>query len=69
MRHLLACCPFRVSWLSVSFPLAASAIAGLRYAMALPSRIADFDAVLLLTLASIVISALLVRTVFGLVRG
>ena len=69
MRHLLACCPFRVSWWAVSFPLAASAIAGLRYAMALQSWPANFAAICLLALASLTISALLMRTVFGLVRG
>ena len=30
LRYLTACCPFRVSWWAVSFPLAAAAIAGLR---------------------------------------
>ena len=69
LRYLVACCPFRVSWWAVSFPLAASAIASLRYATAEPSWSAELIAVLLLTLASVTIGALLVRTLVGLVRG
>ncbi len=69
MRTLVACCPFRVSWWAVSFPLAASAIASLRYATAQPSWGGDFVAVILLTLASVTIGALLVRTLVGLARG
>ena len=69
MRNLFSCCPFRVSWWAVSFPLAASAIASLRYAEARPSWIGDVIAVLLLTLASVTIGAMLVRTLVGLARG
>ena len=69
MRYLLACCPFRMSWWAVSFPLAASAIASLRYATAEPSWIADVVAGLVLALASLTIGALLVRTLVGLARG
>ena len=32
LRNLAACCPFRVSWWAVSFPLAAASIASLRFA-------------------------------------
>ncbi len=69
MRYLLTCCPFKVSWWAVSFPLAASAIASLRYATAQPSWLGDLVAVLLLTLASVTIGALLARTLVGLARG
>ena len=69
MRYLAACCPFRVSWWAVSFPLAASAIAGLRFATAQPSRIGDTLAILLLALASLTIAGLFVRTLVGLARG
>jgi tellurite resistance protein len=48
MRYLLACCPFRVSWWAVSFPLAASAIVALRFATARPSAITDGIALVLL---------------------
>ena len=69
LRNLVVCCPFRVSWWAVSFPLATSAIASLRYATAQPSWLGTLMAVLLLILASVTIGALLVRTLVGLVCG
>ncbi len=69
LRHLGACCPFRVSWWSVSFPLAACAIAGLRIAAAVRSTATDLIAIVLLGLASLVVALLLLRTLFGVVRG
>jgi tellurite resistance protein len=69
MRYVLACCPFRVAWWAVSFPLAASAIAALRFAAAQPSLIADAIACALLALATLAIAGLLVRTLYGLARG
>jgi tellurite resistance protein len=53
MRHILVCCPFRVSWWAVSFPLAATAIAALRYAAAEPSTFSKSIALGLLALARI----------------
>ena len=41
LRNLPFCCPFRVSWWAVSFPLAASSIAALRFAGARPGIITD----------------------------
>ena len=69
LRNLLVCCPFRVSWWAVSFPLATSAIAALRFATAEPGQITDIIALALLALATITIAALLIRTLVGLVRG
>jgi tellurite resistance protein len=69
LRHLGVCCPFRVSWWSVSFPLAACAIAGLRTAAALQSVATDVIAIVLLGLASLVVAFLLLRTLFGVARG
>lgn len=69
MRHLASCCPFRVSWWAVSFPLAASAGAALKYAASVQHPIADAISILLLGLASIVIIMLFVRTIWGIVRG
>ena len=66
MRHLPLCCPFRVSWWAASFPLAASSIAALRFAVGQPGIVADAIAVVLLALATLVIAALLGRTVLGL---
>lgn len=61
--------PFRVAWWAVSFPLAASAGAAIRFAAACPSRISDAIALLLLAIASIAISGLSIRTVIGMLRG
>ena len=69
LRNLPVCCPFRVAWWAVSFPLAACAIAALRYAAAENGPAADALALALLALATLVIVGLLVRTLFGLARG
>jgi tellurite resistance protein len=69
MRHLLACCPFRISWWAVSFPLAASAIAGLRIALRIPGPVTAALAAVLLLAASVAIALLLGRTLLGIARG
>ncbi len=69
LRNLPVCCPFRVAWWAVSFPLAASAIAALRFAAAAPGMVADAIALALLALATLVIAGLLARTLLGLARG
>lgn len=69
LRSLANCCPFRVSWRAVSFPLAASAIAALRFAAAEPGMVTDTIAWALLGLASVTIAGLLLRTLAGLARG
>ena len=69
MRYMLVCCPFRVSWWAVSFPLAASAIAALRFAAAQPSLTRDAIALALLALATLVIAGLFARTLYGIARG
>jgi len=69
LRNLPVCCPFRVSWWAVSFPLAASAIAALRFVTAEPSFVANLISIALLSLATLVITGLSLRTVFGLING
>ena len=69
LRYLPTCCPFRVSWWAVSFPLAACSIAALRFAAARPGIITDVISVALLALATTVILVLLGRTLWGIVRG
>lgn len=69
LRYLSVCCPFRVSWWAVSFPLAASAIVALRYATVERSYFADAIAWLLLAFATLIILGLLVRTLVGAARG
>ncbi len=61
--------PFKLSWWGTSFPLAASAIAGLRYASFHPGPVSAGLAIGLLALATTAIAALLLRTLAGLVRG
>ena len=69
LRNLPVCCPFRIAWWAVSFPLAASAIAGLRYAAAEHGLLGDLFALALLCLATLVILGLLTRTLWGVARG
>jgi tellurite resistance protein len=69
LRNLPACCPFRVSWWAVSFPLAASSIAALRFATARPGLLTDVVALAVLALATLVIAALFGRTLLGVARG
>ena len=69
LRHLRDCCPFRVSWWAISFPLAATAGAGLRYAAYAQAPWADGLAALLLALATAAIAGLLIRTLVGIARG
>ncbi len=69
LRHLARCCPFRIGWWAVSFPLAASAIAALRLAQFEPAWGADLMALALLALATVVIVWMLARTLLGVVRG
>ena len=69
LRYLAQCCPFRVAWWAVSFPLAAAAVTALHFAVAAPNWTTDLIAMVLLGLASLVISWLLVRTLSGIVRG
>jgi len=69
LRHLPVCCPFHVSWWSVSFPLAACSVAALRFSAARPGVITDAIALALLTLATLVIAGLLVGTLVDLGKG
>lgn len=69
LRNLGRCCPFRVSWWAVSFPLAASANAALHYAEHAAQPVAYGIAIVLLAIATLVILGLLVRTLTGITRG
>lgn len=69
LRDLPRCCPFRVAWWAVSFPLGACSIAALRFATAQPNLITDVIAVVLLALATLVIAFLFARTLLGLAQG
>jgi tellurite resistance protein len=69
LRQMRACCPFRVSWWAVSFPLAAAAIAALRFASSEPGIFADVIALALLAFTTLTIAALFLRTLFGVAQG
>ncbi len=69
LRALGRCCPFRFSWWAVSFPLAACAIAALKFAAFDPNWFTVGTAWALLTLATLTIGALLLRTLAGVVQG
>jgi len=69
LRHVLRCCPFRVGWWAVSFPLASLAIAGFRMAEVAEEPLVDALAWVLLAGASIAVAWLAVRTLHGVVRG
>jgi tellurite resistance protein len=69
LRQAAVCCPFRVSWWAVSFPLAASAITAIRFSTARPGWITDAIALVLLGFATLAIVALLARTLLGIAKG
>jgi tellurite resistance protein len=63
------CCPFRVSWWAVGFPLAAITIASLRFASNKDGIIFKGIAAVLLVLTSFVIVYLLVQSLSRLITG
>jgi tellurite resistance protein len=69
LRYLGRCCPFRLTWWAVSFPLASAASAALRVAIEYPGVLNDCVAVVLLLLSTGVIAWLGGRTLLGIARG
>ncbi len=69
MRRLVRCCPFRITWWAVSFPLAASAGAAIRYANHTQHAAADGIAFVLLGISSLVIAGLTLRTILGVAHS
>ncbi|MGA2711243.1 MAG: SLAC1 anion channel family protein [Steroidobacteraceae bacterium] len=69
LRVLRRSCPFRVAWWAVSFPLAASAVAALKFAAFDPNWFTTGVAWALLALATLTIAGLLVRTLVGVAQG
>jgi tellurite resistance protein len=63
------CCPFQVSWWSVSFPLASVSVACLRYAQKQPDAVHQVLAAFVLLVTTLVIVYLLVQTVYQIWRG
>jgi tellurite resistance protein len=69
LRNFARTCPFRVSWWAVSFPLAASSIAALKFSVARPGFGQDAIALLLLAFVTIINVALFIRTTLGVAKG
>ncbi len=69
LRHLPHCSPFRVSWWAASFPLAAAAVAALRYAAHDGGALTAAIALALLGIATLAIAVFLAQTVAGIARG
>jgi tellurite resistance protein len=69
LRKLPSCCPFKVSWWAVSFPLAASANAALHYAAHAQHVATNTIAIALLVVATVVIVILTLLTLIGIGQG
>lgn len=69
LSNLLGCCPFKLSWWAVSFPLAASAAASIRYAIFAQTLLTSVIAGIFLALATLIILVLFIRTLAGILRG
>ncbi|MBS1602482.1 MAG: SLAC1 anion channel family protein [Bacteroidetes bacterium] len=61
---LPVCCPFRVGWWAVSFPLVAFTIAAFRYSAQVPSKLFQLIPGILLALSTLVILYLLVQSLY-----
>jgi tellurite resistance protein len=61
--------PFRVAWWSISFPLAALAVAALRYARATGGIFTLWLAALILAVVTLAIAWVTLRTLYHLLRG
>jgi tellurite resistance protein len=66
---LILVAPFRLAWWAGSFPLAASAVAALRYAAVVLDPVMDAIAMVVLGMATLVVGMLGVWIVRGIVRG
>jgi tellurite resistance protein len=69
LRYVRRCCPFRLTWWAVSFPLASAASAALRVAIEYPGVLNECVAAVLLLLSTVVIAWLGGRTLVGIARG
>jgi tellurite resistance protein len=69
LRHLARSCPFRLSWWSVSFPLAGSAVCALRYAEQSPGFITNTIGIFLLATVTALLLIMALRTIWGVLHG
>ena len=66
---LAVCCPFRVTWWAVSFPLVAFTIATFRYAAHIHSTAFQFIPAAMLVISTLVILYLFSQTIFKIATG
>jgi tellurite resistance protein len=69
LRYLASACPFRLSWWSVSFPLAGSSGCALRYAEQVPGIVTHGIAIFLLATVTALLLAMAARTSWSAMRG
>jgi tellurite resistance protein len=69
LRHLPHCSPFKVSWWAASFPLAATAVAALKFAEHARHPATDAIAGMILAIASLIIAVFAVQTLGGVAKG
>jgi tellurite resistance protein len=69
LRYLASACPFRLSWWSVSFPLAGASGCALRYAEQVPGIVTHGIAIFLLATVTALLLAMAVRTSWSAMRG
>jgi tellurite resistance protein len=66
---LAACCPFRVTWWAVGFPLVAFTIAAFRYASNKHTVVFQIIAGIMLFISTIVIAYLFMQTIYKIATG
>jgi tellurite resistance protein len=66
---LAVCCPFRVTWWAVSFPLVALTIAAFRYASHKPGVIFQIIPGAMLVISTLVITYLFLQTLYKIITG
>jgi tellurite resistance protein len=66
---LAVCCPFRITWWAVSFPLVAFTIAAFRYASHKQSAIFQVLAAIMLFISTVLITYLFIQTVYKIATG
>lgn len=69
LRYLAIMCPFRLSWWSVSFPLASASVCTLRYAQHSPNLFTHSVAIALLTGVTLLLLAMFSKTIASLLKG
>ncbi|SMQ30371.1 tellurite resistance protein [Pseudomonas helmanticensis] len=69
LRYLAIVCPFRLSWWSVSFPLASASVCALRYAKHSPNLFTHAVAIVLLIGVTLILLSMSVKTVSNLLKG